>query len=156
MKTTASRVREHISGLLSEFTPAEVTRDLELPHGGVVRDVLKDMALRGEVKRMESGRYRYLGFQPAWGARRSIKPRMYRAMHVKRAFTAADIAMLADAGMNFTSKVIRQLLDEDDIERVGKKRNRNNQPIWIYRVRHLDRFYQKYVAAQRSGKEGGS
>ena len=154
----AARVREAIGSKRKEdFSAREITLELGIEMGGSVRDVLQDMLRRGEIKRTGYGRYRFLGFSPRWSNRAAIKPRVHRAMHVKKSFTANDLARLSDATVNFVRKEMRKLVATGDLERVCIKQNNRFSREWVYRVRHPDRFYIKFCA-KKSAKEstGGS
>jgi len=145
----AARLRELIGSWKKEFAPREITLRLGFKNGVGVRNVLTNMVERGEVERTGYGRYRFLGFLPKWSERAEVKPRIHRAMHVKRSFTAAEIARLSDAGVNFVRKELLKLAKQGDLERVCLKQSSRFSREWVYRVRHPDRFYVKYCAGSR-------
>jgi hypothetical protein len=155
----AARVRELIGSIKKDFSPKEISQQLELQDGGAVRHVLRDMLRRREVEQMGYGRYRFIGFSPRWSDRAAVKPRVHRAIHVKKSFTANDIARLSDATVNFVRKELRSLVSNGDIERIGTKANSRFSREWVYRVCHPDRFYLKFCARKstddsKGGKDG--
>jgi len=92
---------------------------------------------RGELIRLGRGKYRHIdGRAPTADVRR----RIYRAMHVKGAFCAADIVKLVDADQSYVSARIRSLVKSGWLEFTGKTGKTNR-----FRVRHKDRFYLEHV-----------
>lgn len=149
MKTgTAQRVREVIMGFRGRvFAPADVTRSLGLTAGQKIHHVLDDMMARGELEHVDYGRYRLLAFHPADPKPSPIRTRVCRAVYVRRAFCAREIAMLADADQNYVGKILRRLVADGEVELVGRRLGRKGLDENLYRLRHPDRFYARYVCA---------
>lgn len=149
-QTMAGRVREYISSISGEFKPISVVAALEMD-AQAVRKTLVDMLKRGEVERTAYGKYRFLEYKPLTGQGNiTVRPKIYRAIHVKGGFTTGDIAKLADADRDYVRRIVNQLVREGDIERLSLiRRQRSRQNEWSYRVRHKDRFFLKYVRGER-------
>lgn len=78
--------------------------------------------------------------RPAYGEKRA---RIYRAVHVKGAFTVEDIVKLTEADPAYISQIIRQLVADGHVEKVGSMPGKG--AAGAYRVRHRDRFYKEKV-----------
>jgi len=92
---------------------------------------------RGELIRLGRGKYRHIdGRAPT----ADVKCKIYRAMHIKGAFCAADIKKLTDADKSYISAVIRKLAKVGDLELIGKSGKDK-----IYQVKWTNRFYLEYV-----------
>jgi len=102
-----------------------------------------DMRTRGELVKLDYQKYRYDASRaPAGGG---VKKKIFRAMHVKGAFCAPDIAKLADAEISYVHGVIRRLISGGELEFTGCRGH-----FKFYRVRNADKFYQKFIRGQRS------
>ncbi len=151
----AARVREVISSRKTEFSPLEITTQLGLKRGRPVRNVLTDMLHRGEVERTGHGRYRFLGFSPRWFDRATVKPRIYRAIHVKKSFRAKELAPLCDARVHSIHRVLLELFRSGDLDRVNLEENGKVKQEFVYMVKHPDRFYLKYCAKKATEQPKG-
>ena len=119
-----------------------------------VRLILRDMLRRGEVERKEAEvprlprerfLWRHTGKEIRWGGRetREVSRRVFRAMHVKGVFTPSEVALLSGANLGTVRWLIRRLKEE--LECVGQKENARGGLEKLWRIRHRDRFYRKYV-----------
>jgi len=77
----------------------------------------------------------------------SVKPRIYRAMHVKGAFCVSDIAKLSDAHTSYVQRMVGELVLSGELEFTGKRGK-----VKFYRVRNSEKFYLDKVA--NGGKHG--
>ncbi len=154
--TMAARVREWIAGRgKRRFRAEQVLRALGLSDDVPVRNVLTDMLSRGEIERVDQGVYRMVALKsPGRAAPSVIRPRVYRAMHVKGVFSAREISKLTDARIDTVRKIAGALLKGQEIEEVCIRRNSRFSRERIYRIRHLDRFYLKYILDRGDGDEG--
>jgi len=96
-----------------------------------------EMQRRGEILRAGTEKYRY---DPSKAPKPQVRIKIYRAMHVKGAFCAPDIAKLADAEISYVHGVIRRLVKGGELEFTGKLGN-----FKYFRVRNSDKFYQKFI-----------
>ena len=96
-----------------------------------------ELLRRGELVKIEFGEYRY---DPEKAARADVKIRIFRAMHVKGAFCAADIAKLSEADISYIHTVIRQMVRDEWLEFTGKR-----GLVRFFRVRNSERFYLEFV-----------
>jgi len=102
-----------------------------------VRRAFQGIYDRGELVRIGRGKYRNVKDMAPVS---DVRQRIYRAMHIKGAFCAADIVKLADADQSYISAVIRKLVKIGRLELTGKAGGTK-----VFRVRHKDRFYLEYV-----------
>lgn len=89
-------------------------------------------------------------------ARGGVKPgvkrdRIRRAMHIKGSFSVADVARLTDGDPAYINEIIRDLVSQGDLEVMGRLKGIGAPKV--YRVRHRDGFYKKYVMRRRHGKK---
>ena len=97
-----------------------------------------DLRKRGELEKLGYEKYRYdLTQAPSGGG---VKRKIYRAMHVKGAFCAPDIAKLADAEVSYVHGVIRGLVKAGDLEFTGSRAH-----FKYFRVRNSEKFYLERV-----------
>ena len=102
-----------------------------------VRRAFQDICDRGELVRIGRAKYRHIeGRAPT----ADVRQRIYRAMHVKGVFCAADIVKLTEADQSYVSAVIRRLARTGDLELTGRTGKTNR-----FRVRHADKFYLEHV-----------
>ncbi len=146
MKTgTAQRVREHISGLSRPFSPVGVARAVGLDPTEV-HPALSDMLERGEIQRVGAARYRYVGVALGVRSTQEVRPRIYKAIQFRGAFSAREIAISAESSKSFVFKIIKGLLTDGHLEVVGKQRNPyTDQMEKVYRLRHPDNFHRRYI-----------
>jgi hypothetical protein len=124
--------REHFSKR-DVFDAAGITRaDNESFKG-----VWSILRRRGELVMLGPRKYRY---NPSHRPRGRKRVRIYRAMHIKGVFCAADIARLSDARLSYVRAVINALVDGGDLELTGK-----TGCVLYFRVRHAERFYLEKV-----------
>lgn len=93
------------------------------------KEIIKGMGLDGTY-------YYNQGKKPQY----DVLEKIYRAMHVKRAFCAMDIGMLTDADQSYISAVIRKLSSKGWLMLIGK-----NEKHKIFRIVNLDLFYMEFV-----------
>lgn len=92
---------------------------------------------RRELVRIEREKY---GLDSDRAPAADVRRRIYRAMHVKGVFCAADIVKLTEADQSYVSAVIRRLARTGDLELTGRTGKTNR-----FRVRHADKFYLEHV-----------
>jgi hypothetical protein len=101
----------------------------------------QDLIDRGELTRaMESKKAPWYLYRDAAAPRFDVRAKIYRAMHIKGAFCAADIKKLTDADQSYISVVIRKLVKAGDLELTGKV-----DKTKMFRVRQANDFYLKFV-----------
>jgi hypothetical protein len=96
-----------------------------------------ELIRRGELVKLDSDKYRY---DPDKAARAHVKIRVFRAMHVKGAFCASDIAKLSEADISYVQTLIRKMVWDEWLEFTGTK-----ERVKFFRVRNSEKFYLKYV-----------
>ena len=96
-----------------------------------------ELLRRGELVKLGLEKYRY---DPEKAARAHVRIRVFRAMHVKGAFCAADIAKLSEADISYVQALIRKMVAAEWLEFTGKQRQ-----VKFYRVRNSERFYLEKV-----------
>jgi phage FluMu protein gp41 len=118
--------------------------DAVAPCGDEVRgfgQAWQDLVDRKELTRamgIDNGRhYRY---NILAAPKCNIAAKIYRAMHVRGAFSAADIRRLTDADISYIGQTIRKLAAEGWLELTGKRGR-----VKIYRVRDDMKFYLEFV-----------
>lgn len=125
---------------LGTFTPTDVVYFIdpeERYREKMIRNTVQELFKRGEIERIEPGRYRYvqdLAPQP------TVRKRILRAIHAQGKFCQKDIRKLSDAEASYILVVIRKLKKAGYLELIGKCSDGN-----VFRVRHADRFYQDLV-----------
>lgn len=100
-------------------------------------DCWNELRKRGELVKLGPEKYRY---DPEKAARADVRIRIFRAMHVKGAFCAADIAKLSEADDSYVRAVIRVMVKDGWLEFTGKKGR-----VKFFRVRNSEKFYLEYV-----------
>ena len=122
--------------------------------GAQVRGALKDMLRRGEVERKHENStngsviafFRHTGKKVVWGGRGRkpvVSQKICRAMFSLGVFSVREVALLTDASVETVRWLIKRLRGE--IEPVGRKKNARGKFEKLYRIRHRDQFYKKYV-----------
>lgn len=106
-----------------------------------------DMRTRGELVKLGYQEYRYDESRAPNGG--GVKKKIYRAMHVKGAFCAPDIAKLAEAEISYVHGVIRRLVKGGELEFTGCRGH-----FKYFRVRNSDKFYQKFIRGRGSEVKG--
>jgi hypothetical protein len=138
-----NRVRKQLRAYNDRtFQSKDLVEVLESP-SFKIRGAIKCLLRNGEIEVVSLGIYR------------ATSPKMtlldmdkaFRAMHVKRIFSAQEIAILADVTLNYTRKIIRRLIASDDLERIGHQKNEILKDESVFRVRHSDQFYLKYIVS---------
>ena len=141
------RVRE-AARKMGEFNNSAMINALDLKtykEARRVRKVIKALRKAGEIKNVREGLYQYIpGMR--YGRPSEIAKRIYRAMHVKGLFSATEVILLSEADNRYTYRVIRRLMECGDLEEAGTRRNVLNRKEVLFRVRHKDDFYLKYIA----------
>jgi hypothetical protein len=116
----------------------------------MVRAVFDDLHKRGEIIKKGPGRYSYKGISKLWKKENPVTRRIWRAMHVSRAFSARDVVILADGTRPFVGKMIRVLIASGEVVVVGKRRNVNGYLETIYRIKDRDAFYLKHLLGEEA------
>lgn len=143
-KRTAEHVREFLSRFNRWFTVDLVSRMLEI-HRDRVNQVLVAMANRGEAVRIRPGVYRYTGVRLKVKSTQQVRPRVFRAMHIKGVFSAREISGLAECQKGFVLKIARELIGAGVLEHICMRKDATNHDEKVFRVRHADSFYRDYV-----------
>lgn len=135
------RVRAAARALSGEpwFSRMEVFNRAEifLPEFASFKNAWMCLRRRGELVKMGREKYYY---NPEKAARPDVKNRIFRAMHVKGAFCASDIAKLSEADLSYAHMAIRELVSTGWLEFTGKKGK-----FKFFRVRNSERFYLEFV-----------
>lgn len=98
---------------------------------------IHELHKRGEFKRIEHGRYRYVkGLAPV----ADIRQKILRAIYVKGAFCTNDIKILTDADRSYILVTIRRLIKAGHLDLTGRSIRGN-----IFRVKHPEKFYLEFV-----------
>lgn len=142
----AAKIRHYMQGFARQkrFEQIVVAEEIGLPINAV-RHAFRDMQERGEIERVTYGRYRYLSTPRLHLRNAEIKARLMRAMHVKSAFSAREIAVLADAKVDSAYRVIVKLTASEDLEHIGQQKNPRGHTERVFRVRNRDAFFLKYL-----------
>ncbi len=150
-----SKVRDYIKDLPKKkaFSASEVARMIGEPNALMVQQVFADLIGRGEIIKIEPGRYSYVGVCKLWQKPSPVTWRMLRAMHVSGSFSARDLVTLADGTRNFAYKLICRLEASGEIVPAGKQKNINGCPEKVYRVKDRDAFYLKYLIGSQKKNE---
>jgi hypothetical protein len=95
------RVRACMSGFAKQkiFTAPAVAEMIGEPDSSMIRRVFANLLRRGEIIKRSRGRYSYKGKKELWKRANPVSVRVFRAMHVSRAFSASDIAQEAGLEM---------------------------------------------------------
>ena len=123
---------------------AELARELGFPYEQVAAAV-GDMFRRGELVRVDFGTYRYTGKQIRKGRPPRLLRQICKALHARGVFTAREILLLCGAERSYVHKTLRRLVREGFIEQIGTKKGPKGFQEKLFRLKHRDRFYQKYV-----------
>lgn len=152
----AAAIREHLKGLPPGriVSPAEVARAIGCQNRHRVNNVFCEFAKRGEVVNVGYGKYRYQGIKQLREGTAKVKPRLLRAMYLKRTFTTREVAMLADAKIDYSVKVIIKLIKAGEIEKTGERQGMRGQFEGVYRVKDRDAFFLAHLSpgAEGTGK----
>ena len=131
-----------------EFTYAAITNALNVQNYKDSKNVKKTVkALRkaGEIAPVKAGLFRYVAKEYS-GRSTDVMKKLYRAMHVKGCFTPNEIITLSDADKSYSYRVIHRLVRNGDVEKAGIRKNEAGRNEDVYRVKHKDDFYLKYIA----------
>jgi CBS domain-containing protein len=143
-KVVFSRQVRDAAKNLREFTALELMTRLNIETGASVKKLrycIRDLRRSGAIKNISRGRYVFVS-DPKWGM---AAKRVMRAMSVSGIFTARDIVTLAECDDSYTRSVIRDLVEDGDLERVGRTKGPNGRTEKTFRVRNSDEFYLKFV-----------
>ena len=135
----AGRIREIVSQINGPISRDEIVRRLDL--WGLEKQKLNtcflDMRMRGELVQIDDDKYHYNSLA---APKTDVRNRIYRAMHIKGAFCAADLVKLTEAEISYVRMIIRKLVKAGDLEFTGSRTR-----VKYYRVRNSDKFYQKFI-----------
>ena len=117
------------------FTRNEVFNQAEilLADLGSFKRCWNELRKRGELVKLGREKYRH---DPDKTARADVKIRILRAMHVKGAFCAADIAKLSEADTSYVQTMTRSMIADGWLEFTGRKGH-----VKFFRVRNSEKFY---------------
>jgi len=121
---------------LKTFTPTDIVYAVdpaEKYRAKSIRNIVTELCLRGEFKRIAPGKYEYVEDRSPTA---DVREKVMRAMHVKGIFNIKGIRQITDADATYIGVLIRKLVKAGDLEFVGKT-NRCK----YYRVRNADAFY---------------
>jgi hypothetical protein len=143
----AARIRAWASRQPDTWSPVDVCDALDMPYGDrkKIRQALKDFVLRGEVERVETGVYRYMG-NPASLARSTLKLRILKACYVAGpSFTVADVMRWAEApDRSWVQEVLRGLVRSGHLARAGWHKTPQAR-VNLYRVPDRTRFRKEVL-----------
>jgi hypothetical protein len=108
-----------------------------------VREVVKGLVKRGEAVKLAPGLYQYVPERSPHNKEKAR--RIYRAMHVKGSFTPREITILTDADKSYVLATTRRLVKTGDLEFLGEVKGEKGRHRKVFRVRHRDNFFMKYV-----------
>lgn len=138
---------------LGTFTAADISEALKIQtYKGMkkLRSVIHDLRKTGEIVSLSRGCYWYIeGI--SGGRTNRVAGRVYRAMHIKGTFTAAEISFLSDAEGSYVRSLIRRLVKDSEIERMGTRRA-EGRAVAVFRVKDKDRFYKERVYQEKTGQ----
>lgn len=97
----------------------------------------QDLIDRGEIAKQFD---RFYIYNPEAAPTFDVRKKIFRAMHIKGAFCAADIKKLTDADQSYISAVIRKMVKAGDLELTGKKGK-----FKFFRVKNSKEFYLEKV-----------
>lgn len=140
------RVREE-ARKMGEFNNSVMINALDIKtykEARRVRKVIKALRKSGEIKNVREGLYQYVP-GTRHGRPSEIAERIYRAMHVKGLFSATEVILLSEADNRYTYRVIRRLVGSGDLEEAGSRKNIIGRKEALYRIKHKDDFYLKYI-----------
>ena len=143
------RVRE-AADKLERFGISELSIEMEVQTYGEIRRirrVITELKKTGEIKAVSRGVYAYNKGCTA-GRSKDVMKRIHRAIWASGSFVTRDIVMRSSAERSYAAVVIRQLIASEDIEKIGKVKTRKGHGEMSFRVRHMDRFYLKYIRQQ--------
>ncbi|MEM5786267.1 MAG: hypothetical protein AAGU11_03040 [Syntrophobacteraceae bacterium] len=143
-ESTARRVRNYVSQLKGAFSPKSVAAALELEPKRI-HSVFSDMIVRGEVEKLGFASYRYRTLDIGVRSTQKVRPRVFKAMHIRGTFSAREIAVLTDADRTFVYRIVRELVAASAIEFVCDQAVKDRVIEKVYRVKHRDDFYRQYV-----------
>jgi len=141
-----ARIRE-AARKLKEFSSATIMNALNIKtykEAEHIRLTIKEMRKSGEIENVKEAFYRYV-HETRHGRTYEVLNRIYRAIHVKGLFSAADIILLTEADKRYVYRTIYALLEAGDIETAGIRKNIVNRKEALFRVRHKDDFYLKFI-----------
>ncbi|MCE5242470.1 MAG: hypothetical protein LLF99_04685 [Desulfobacteraceae bacterium] len=121
-----------------------LSRTLDIERDSVNQALVR-MANRGEAVRIRPGVYRYTGVRLKVKSTQKIRPRVFRAMHIRGVFAAREIADLAESDRRFVLKIANELEAAGALEQICTRKNFSNHDEKVYRVRDADSFYRDYV-----------
>lgn len=136
------RIRRAAANAIAPFCRADIFDRAEI----LVKDrpgfnrSWNDLRKTGELKKLGYQKYRY---DPRLLPTADVKKRIYRAMHVKGAFSASDISKLTEAHISYAQSTIRKLTKAGWLELTGKKGR-----VKFYRVRNANTFYTNFVRSK--------
>lgn len=99
-----------------------------------------DMQRRGELIKHGNIKFEYYTYNPAVAPKADVKNRIMRAMHVKGAFSAADIVKLTEADRSYIYATIRRMVKAGELEFTGF-----HEQVKRFRVRNSEKFYLERV-----------
>jgi len=133
------RIRRAAANAIAPFCRADIFDRAEI----LVKDrpgfnrSWNDLRKTGELKKLGYQKYRY---DPRLLPTADVKKRIYRAMHVKGAFSASDISKLTEAHISYAQSTIRKLTKAGDLEFTGSRAH-----FKYFRVRNSEKFYLERV-----------
>ena len=147
----AARVRRYLRGFehLKNFRCPEVAQALGLKRAKRVREVFHDMLRRGEILKISKGNYVYQKRYEIKNWQQEVRPRIYRAMHAQRIFSAREIIIFSDAAKATGRKRIKILIETGDLVPAGRQKAPRGNMERLYRLRNVDRFFLEYIHTER-------
>ncbi|MFZ2446064.1 MAG: hypothetical protein WAW37_06890 [Syntrophobacteraceae bacterium] len=148
------KIRACLSALpqRARFSASKIARVIGEPNALRVQAIFADLVERKEIIKEAPGSYRYIGTSKLWKKKSALTDKILRAMHVKKAFSAREVALLSDCKKNTVYKVIRQLYAHDELIKVGMDKNINGQKEVIHKLKDRDSFYLKHIMKNKKGE----
>lgn len=126
------------------FTAKEVAHKIGAERTQI-QDLFRDMMRRGEIVRVGIGLYQYRSGHKLKSQPYTLAPRVYRAIHAKRHFSAREISVITDGKKNSVQKVIRSLIRRGAIRAGGSQKTLRGHIERVYWIKDSNQFFLEYV-----------
>lgn len=141
----AKRIREWAQSRDYAFTPSDLSTGLDIPEGkgrARVWNAIRDFQKRGELERVENGKFRYSNDFRKRGTA-PLRQKILKAVYVLISqFAVSDVQRLAGAhDRSYVRQIIRELIARNLIRPVGRRRCRYSQSVeCVFSVTERDRL----------------
>jgi len=144
----AAGIRAWASRQTGTWGPVDLCDALDMPYGARkrIRKALRDFVERGEVERLGTGVYRYVGGGQSPALRAPLKSRIFKAAYVAGpAFTVADVMRWAGAPTRcYVQEVLRGLVRSGHVVIAGSRKTPQAR-VNLYRVPDRARFRKELL-----------